>query len=279
MTSTILRWGKARQRARELAAHAPRRAELENLIASGLGLPHVRLVPAPSKGGYDEIYFAESPSKRFGVLRANSAHKVNTDPVSASDPGLPLAARARIDAEWNSYSLLHPLGLAPEPLWRAEDASLCAWVEGQRLSRCLARRRDLVWDLLERVFESVKVMHGAGVVHQDLNLGNVLLTAPDQNVVFLDFEFGPSDWMTRGQQETFDYLRLVDNALKPRRGGRLLASDPSRLVRLLDDAVSDEAKGCDTRPLVEWLPRLRDAAELRRAMSSVFTQLEDEGAL
>lgn len=256
----------------ELARQAPRKAEVETQLRAHFGHP-VKLVPASVKGGYDEIYLAEYAGRRLAVVRINSDFKTINDPIGPLDPGVPLGPPERLEREWAAYSQLYPLGLAPQPLWRSAEAIACAWVPWGRVSDALREQPDRVWEMLERTLPAIAQMHAAGVVHLDLNLGNLLADPQGPGISIIDFEFGPVDWVTPPQQQAFDYLRLIDDALKPRRGGRSLLAEPQRLVSLLENCVAPSARRADLQFSLAKLQRLAEQAEFRRALSSVFPGL------
>ncbi len=102
------------------------------------------------------------------------------------------------------------------------------------------------------------------MVHLDLNLGNLLADPQGWGISIIDFEFGPVDWVTLPQQMAFDYLRLIDDALKPRRGGRSLLAEPQRLASLLESCVAPSARRatCNSRsPSFSDWPSRRSSGE------------------
>ena len=224
------------QRRAELKKSEPRRKALEAELTSVLGIG-CTLVPARSKGGYDQIYYAVSGSARRAVVRVNNPHKVKRDPVDPRLPLLALAPAARLEREWDAYVRLFPLGLSPQPLWRTEDAIACSWVDWGRASEALIQRRSRIWPLAAVLFPAVRRMHDAGVVHLDLNLGNLLFAPDGSAVAMIDFEYGPAAWVSPEQQQAFDYLRLIDDLLRTRRGGQLALAEPDRLVAMVRDSV------------------------------------------
>ncbi len=116
-------------------------------------------------------------------------------------------------------------------------------------------------------------MHDQGVVHLDLNLGNLLLNPDGKGVAFIDFEFGPVDWVSNEQQMAFDYLRLITDCTKRRRGGELLLADSERLIQLLDQHVESEARLANMSFSLMQLHRLTEHPELQKSLSSIFCGL------
>ena len=167
----------------ELAAFAPTMRATAEAFGAACGHP-VRLVPASTKGGYDEIYYAlraadgdtrGRPTERFAVVRINSPFKVVDDPIHPYDPGVPLDARGRLEREWNAYHALGPARLSPAGLWRSDTAIACSWLPADRVSRYLVQHRERVWDIADAAFALVHQMHALDVVHLDLNTGNLLI--------------------------------------------------------------------------------------------------------
>ena len=244
----------------------------------------VILKPAATKGGYDEIYYALRPDRdapggraieRFAVVRINSPYKTQNDPIHPYDPGVPLDAAGRLDREWNAYQVLGPLGLSPQALWRNDVAIACSWLEAKRVSRYLAKQRDQVWDIAQSAFALVTQMHEHGVVHLDLNLGNLLIDPSDKRLQVIDFEFGPAHWAQTDQQQAFDYLRLVEDFIKPRRGGGHIAQDPERLAQLLAQHVPAPAAAATLAFGPQKLTRLAASPPLYQAVRRVFSGLPE----
>ena len=263
------RWWKRRK---ELALVEPIRKEVQEELSRALGKP-CKLISASAKGGYDEIFYAESADGREAVVRVNSPYKTQDDPVGVKDPGVPLPAAARIDREWAAYTALGEAGLSPKPLWRNDRAMACSWVPWGRLSRLLTRERDQFWPMMKLTMPLIARMHQSGVIHLDLNLGNLLVSPEKSQVMVIDFEFGEVDWVTIGQQKAFDYLRFIDDGLKKRRGGDVLKSAPEKLVGLLDPCLDSETRNAELSFVFEKLTRLANEPELCARLLEVFPKL------
>lgn len=266
---SLLRWIR---RPFERARQAPLRRELEQQLTNEFGT-RIQLIAAQTKGGYDEIYYAEKERERFAVVRVNSLHKKQDDPIGPNDPGIPLGPQDRLDREWNAYEKLNALGLSPRPLWRSDKAIACSWIPWERAARVLINQRDQFWPLLERIIPAIGGMHHADVIHLDLNLGNILVDPHGRGVAIIDFEFGPVDWVSPQQQRAYDYLRIVDNCVKKRRGGNYLLSKPERFVDLLDQSVQAEDRNAEMTFALEKLRLLAEQPELIAALRRVFPKL------
>lgn len=264
-----LRWMRRR---RELTQGSPRRKELESELNDLWARP-ISLAPASAKGGYDEIYYATAGNERVAVVRVNSPFKTQNDPIGPRDPGVPLGPADRLDREWSAYQQLFPLGLSPKPLWRTDDAIACSWIDWPRVSSHLASNRQACWEIFDRLVPAIRRMHDVGVSHLDLNLGNALVDTTGTRIAIIDFEFGPVDWVRWDQQVAYDYLRVVDDFTKPRRGGSRFTGEPDRVVDTLDRIVPASVRDADIRFSLEKLHRLADQTELLTQLRSVFPRL------
>lgn len=267
-----LRWLK---RQFELFRQSDRRHELCEEISREFQ-QSLKLVPASTKGGYDEIYYARSGRETVAVVRVNSPHKTINDPIGPKDPGVPLGPLDRIDREWDAYSKLSAEGLSPTPLWRIDDAMACSWLPWERVSRFLTQNPREIWNVLKLTFPAVSRMHQLGVTHLDLNLGNLLLNPDHDQVAIIDFEFGPVPWVSLPQQMAFDYLRLLDVCCKPRRGGKVLLSNPDAIIPLLEQAVSPEARDAPLGFAFDKLQRLASEPGLLASLQKIFSRLHQE---
>jgi hypothetical protein len=268
--NSFLRWFRRR---RERTQIAGRRRELEAELAAHLGA-EIRLTPAAVKGGYDEIFYALRDTERVGVVRVNSPFKAQNDPIGPRDLAFPLPSTARLDREWEAYKRLFPLGLSPKPLWRTHDAIACSWLPGGRASTLLTRQRDAFWPVFKLALAATRRMHDVGEVHLDLNLGNLLVSPGGDAIAFIDFEFGPADWASRSQQQAYDYLRLIEDCAKPRRGGGVMLSDLTQLELLLLETLPAGVQTAKMGFVFAKLQRIKSERELRKMLRTVFANLE-----
>ncbi|KAG1660431.1 hypothetical protein GQR58_021982 [Nymphon striatum] len=143
----------------------------------------------------------------------------------------------------------------------------------ERLSRYLTKNRAELWNVLGKTFPLVSEMHSLGVTHLDLNLGNILIDTNSKKLAVIDFEFGPVEWVNKNQQMAFDYLRLIDDCLKPRRGGKILLKNPEKLVELLKVNVTEGTKKADLHFVYSKLQRLEQQPQLCKLLQTIFTHL------
>lgn len=249
-----------------------RRKEIEAELASEWSKP-VRLVPASAKGGYDEIFYLLERKQRIGMVRLNSPFKKDIDPITPLDPSVPLGPAARLEREWSAYKALSEHGLSPEPLWRTRDAIATSWLPAERLSMRLAGHREEFWTHLFPTMKAVRSMHDSGITHLDLNTGNLLVSPNGGRIFVIDFEFGPVEWLRKNQEFAFDYLRLIDDFTKPRRGGRQMLEKIDRLIDVLDECVFPEARQAPCGFALKKLSRLARTTELHAPLQRVFKNL------
>jgi hypothetical protein len=240
-----LRWFRRRS---EFNLQSARRLELESEFSRFRG-NEILLIPASAKGGYDQIYYAMENGRHIAVVRVNSPHKKQTDPVLPDDPAVPLDAQQRLEREWDAYSRLFPLGLSPEPIWRTKDAIACSWVRWRRASRMLVKRREMAWPILERAMDSI------------------------------DFEFGAVSWIDERQQMAYDYLLLLNDIVKPRRGGKVILADLPRLKELLETTVPPQVRAAELGFCLKRLSRMAAEPALREMLEQVFPRLNDGSSL
>lgn len=256
----------------ELAALDPRRRELEAELSRYCGHA-VQLVSVQAKRSYDEVYFALRDGQKFAVVRVNSPCKKRVSSINPQEIAVPLESRERLHREWTAYERLFPSGLSPQPIWRAEDAIACGWLDWPRASETVIRDRNEFWPMMEAVLPAIRRMHDCGVTHLDLNLGNILAEPNTRQVAFIDFEFGPVPSVTLPQQRAFDYLRLIDECVRPRRGGKQMLGDLDRFVAGLRECVDEETRDADMSRAMGKIHRLTANAELRQKLRTVFPRL------
>ncbi len=256
----------------ELYRHTPYRLATERQFQEFIGEP-VKLVPAYGKGGADEVYFALRGKKKIAVVRINSKYRKNRDRSAGNGVVEKLDHDQRIDREWDAYNKLTDENISPKPLWRSDDAIACSWLDWERSSRRLVRHRKEFWVLIDRIIPAVAKMHDCRVVHLDLNLGNILVETEGKGVAIIDFEYGSAEWVSPEQERAFDYLRLIDDCIRPRRGGDFLLSDVNRLIDLLAANVEVAVRNADLSFVGRLLKRLPDNPELYNKLKTIFPNL------
>ncbi|MGA1013858.1 MAG: lipopolysaccharide kinase InaA family protein [Limisphaerales bacterium] len=262
------------RRSWERYQQAPRKNQLSQELAEHFKCA-IALKPASTKGGYDQIYLAQSGKEIVAVVRVNNPHKVSTDPIGPEDPAIPLGNEERLNREWQAYETLSPHGLSPRPLWRCQDAIACSWLDWKRLSTQMTNPRLDPIAIQMSLFSSIRRMHDLGITHLDLNLGNFLIRPGATQLAVIDFEFGPVNGIDSGQQMAFDYLKIIQDSLRPRRGyGRLMPS-LNDWMNLITQHIHPSASQASLPFVPRVLPRLYDHPEIVKSLRAIFSRLPD----
>ncbi len=254
-----------------LAYHLHRRCRsLEVDISTDLNKT-IKLSKIPLNVGYRcGTYYAKHDGRVIGVVRVINSRFTPTPDQPVTPPRHKLEPLLALSREWDVYSSLSDIGLAPTPLWRGKDAAMFSYVDWPRVSSQLISHPDRFWPLMERIIPAVRRLHDQGIAHLDLNLGNILADEKSEQIAFIDFEFVPTDGLSLEQQFSFDYLNLVRVSTRRRRGGNYLRANPSRLVQILDQNVDERARTVDLDFAEDWLKPIDRIPELRSSLRSVF---------
>ncbi|MFO0974968.1 MAG: phosphotransferase [Planctomycetaceae bacterium] len=209
------------------------RLQVADQLSFVLGRP-VQLLPTTGGGGQDRIFIARTltgPHRCLAAVRIPCRWKSRPQ----AEPFLPretLSAVQRIARESAAYERLSTHGLAPRLIARSTQFLANDFLPWDRLSEVLRQDDKSLWQVLPGVLRSVHAMHSLGVSHMDLNCGNILISPERSRVVFIDFEYAPSNHLSPVDRFRFDYLRLAHNLLKPRRGRRSAFENPHRFVQM-----------------------------------------------
>lgn len=240
----------------------------------------VRLEPASrSGGGFDSVFIARSRNQRTRCLAGVRVCSPSRRLPQADEPDLPrqvLSSGARIHREGEAYQRLSPLGLSPQLLVQGESFLANVWLPWPRASELLRESERRVWDILPPVLRAISEMHACGVVHLDLNCGNILVRPDLQAVAFVDFEYGPAEGMSAQAQQAFDLLRFTQGLLRPRRGLGAIRADQPRFVECLQAFCSGPTPGTTgTAPALTSLPpacfrRISDYPVISHGIGQLF---------
>ena len=258
----------------ELYRLNPRRKELECEISKQLG-KEVRLVAKPTKSrDRSSIYWAMNGRETMGIVRlSNPNFNALVTPAVDPNPRYLLPTKYRLAYEWDAYRQLHPAGLSPEPIWHGKDAAMSSHVDWPRVSVQLIADQSRYWPIMERVLPAIRKMHDLGVIHMDLNLGNILADQNSDSVMFIDFEYAAVAGLTRGQQKAFDYLHVIRNTTRRRRGGNMLRADTDRMAKLLDSCLDDETRNAELDFSPNTIDKIDEVPGLKDSLKKVFTKL------
>jgi len=235
------------------------------------------LVPSCAGGGFDRIFFAQTrscPVKTVACVRMNCPWRDQEASVPHL-PRIPLPAQRRISREARVYEQLAPLGLAPELMARGEFFLANQFLPWPRVSEVLKRSSDCLWIVLPKVLSAVRRMHDRGIVHMDLNCGNLLISPDFESVMIIDFEYAPQHHMVRFDQQRFDFLRLAHNLLKRRRGRTAALADPHRFVQLFSQFAPESGFGFPEPLNSQGFARILENAVIREGFEDLFGVLEN----
>jgi len=246
---------------------ASRRQVIAEEITRELGVP-VRLKLTGARG-HDSIYYVMAGRRRLGVLRVLNPFLVRRHPP-ADMPFVSLAPELRLTHEWEAYGKLAPRGLAPQPLWRCDDAILCAFIESPRFSAALEENPARLWELAATAARGIRAIHEADLVHMDACFANLLGNGRGLPV-WIDFEYGPAPGVSRGAARAYDYLRLIESSLKFLQPDQ--RCEPGRWVQAIESLPDVQARTADLKPLQPALQRLLADAELVAELRQVFPRL------
>lgn len=265
MTS-IAQWFR---RKHEIKIHASNAAVIFNQMRTQLGV-NWDFANTGGKGGYDEIYIATSGHSPVAMVRITSTQKVPHDFINPENPAFPLRATERLNREWLAYTRLSRIDLSPRPIWRGEKAIACEYTDWPRVSAYLKKNKQNNPEVAVHLIAAIQQMHATGITHLDLNLGNILFRERECEIKFIDFEFGPANWLNFDQQKGVDYLRLINELLNDRRGGEFLKARFDEVAEALNASADRATQGADLRFAPKVFSRLPLDDNRFRQLSRIF---------
>ena len=250
--------------------------DISERIAVALHTPVKLQAQRVSGDGCDNIFRVVSADRHQRPMAM--VRLVNVDCVKhASEPLLPrrLESHAdRLGREAAAYRLLSSHKLAPSVIDCGPDYLVNTWVPGVRLSDLLKRSEENIWQLLPACLRAIDQMHSLGIVHLDLNCGNLLINPDYLSVVFIDFEFHPGLQHSAEALRGFDYVRFAHNLLKRRRALKPALQQPERFAGLFDAACSGSSLSFDQLPAA-CFERIRQ----HPLLNQVFQQTVDRSVV
>jgi thiamine kinase-like enzyme len=261
------------RRNRELKQNRDTMRQIQQQLSEHLKQP-IKLKAAPGKSGQDQIYSVRQGRKTTAMVRVENPNKEIFQGPPKWNFRTALNLSDRIEKEWYAYEKLSVLNLSPKPLWRSETAMAGSMIHAQRASRRFIHCKKDFWLLAEKIFAAVEQMHDCGITHMDLNLGNILIHPKTNAVTLIDFEFGPAKGILPNQQRAFDYLCLLNEFVRERRGGKIMLKAPERMAELLSKYVREEDRSADLSHIVPQLKRLPQQRDLCNALRAIFPNLE-----
>ncbi len=264
MNFSLLRLLKERRLRRTFE---PLRGKLQEELSAFLQQP-CQLVPASGKGGYDRLFYVETQGQRIAMMRVKNNQAGKAAPSSSDALRRTLTPDERLDYEWAAYTALSQTKLSPKPVWRTQEAIVASYHPFPRASELLKADEQRVWMLFPHLFALVRGMHAAQVVHMDLNLGNILVDPQTYEMMAIDFEYAPGATLSIEQAHLCDYLRLINDLLRPRRGGRALQKDFNRFTELLRRALPPGITRENVACIQGYFPMIMRDKKVLRALES-----------
>jgi hypothetical protein len=264
MKFSLIRFLKERRLRREFE---PLRARLQEELSQALQQP-CQLLPAAGKGGYDRLFYVETKGQRIAMMRVKNNQAGEASPSPAEALRRTLTADERLDYEWAAYTALSQKRLSPQPLWRSQEAIVASYHPFPRASEILKADEQTVWTLLPHLFALVRDMHAAQLVHMDLNLGNILVDPETHEMMAIDFEYAPASTLSFEQACLCDYCRLINDLLRPRRGGRAIQKDFDRFTELLRRALPQGINRENVACIQDYFPMIKRDTKVLRALES-----------
>ena len=244
---------------------APRRRALRAELEQALGTPVA--LRASGDAGHDSIYRAETPGAVHGVVRLLNPHKKRSPPP-AGGPFIRLDGPSRLAQEWDRYTAGSALGLTPRPLWRTDDAILCEYVASTRLLESVRCQASSFWMTCREAAREISRLHGAGLVHMDACLSNILRRESDGSLLFVDFEYAAATDVSIPQQRLYDHLRMVESGLKFVSVECVNGYDD--WLQALDANIDASTRDADPAPLCSALTRLLARPNIRESLAQVI---------
>jgi len=245
---------------------AARRRAVAQELQGALKLPPVRLKKTGNRG-HDSNYIVSTKDGIVGILRLVNPHRHRPSPPASSPMALPAAAE-RLQHEWQCLAAGAAAGLTPKPLWRADDALLCAYLPYKSLQEKFERRKESGWELAAAACRRIAALHALGVTHMDMSMSNVLASADGNHLAFIDFEYGPAPGLPVAAQRLFDHLRLIESIWKflpaETRG------DFAPWLNAFAAVVDDDMRAVDLSRLAPALSRIFADERFKAALDSVL---------
>lgn len=228
----------------------------EAILAQALDHP-CQLQPVPAKGGLDHLFHVTSEAQRIAMLRVLNPRATKGTTSTLTPIRRALEAHERLTYEYACYQKLAAHDLSPRPIWHNHEALAVTWLPYPRASDLLRHNRAAIWWLLPTAFTLAHRMHALEIVHMDLNFGNLLVDLPRQRLFVIDFEYRPVAQLNHADAGLCDFLRLIHEALRPRRGGSAILRQPERWQALLTQLLPATPLPPDTLHLLEHFPNIK----------------------
>ena len=218
--------------------------------------------------GRDSVFLVKDSRGTVGALRLCNPH-LRRRPPPADMPFAVLSDGERLSREWCCYAEASPAGITPNPLWRDEDALMCEFVAGPRLSDRLSQDPSSFWDLLVRASRALGNLHALAITHMDASLANTIDTGGGCRLI--DFEYAPRAEITLEQQMAYDHLRLLESSLKFMPVGA--DAGVGVWLETLDSIVPKQVRDVEIAPLAPAIVRVLARRDIRYRLAATFPSI------
>lgn len=218
--------------------------------------------------GRDSVFLVKDKSENMGSLRLCNPH-LRRPALSADMPFVTLSKDERLSREWRCFAKAGPAGITPSPLWRDNDALMCEFIAGPRLSDRLSQDPSAFWELLVRTSRVLGHLHALGITHMDASLANTIDAGDGCRLI--DFEYGPRAGITLEQQMAYDHLRLLESSLKFMPHQQRLRANS--WLEVLDAVLPKQARDVDVAPLAPAITRVLACHDLKHRLATVFPSI------
>ena len=246
---------------------AGRKRRLIEQLSIHFGHP-VSLCRAGARGR-DSVFVVKDECQTMGAIRLCNPH-LRVSALSSDMPFIILSNDERLSREWRCFAEASPAGITPRPLWRDEDALMCEFIAGPRLSDRLSQDPSSFWELLIRTSRALGRLHALDITHMDASLANTIDAGDGCRLI--DFEYGPRADISLEQQMAYDHLRLLESSLKfmPRRVRLRIDS----WLEVLDVVLPKRTREVDIEPLAPAITRVLACHGLNHRLAAIFPSID-----
>jgi hypothetical protein len=214
------------------------------------------------------VFLVKDARGIVGALRLCNPH-LRRRPPSADMPFAVMSDGERLSREWRCYAEAGPAGITPNPLWRDEDALVCEFVAGPRLSDRLSQEPSSFWELLVLASRALGNLHALAITHMDASLANTIDAGGGCRLI--DFEYGPRAGITLEQQMAYDHLRLLESSLKFMPVGE--QAGVGIWLETLDSMLPMQVRDVEIAPLAPAIARVLARRDIRHRVAAIFPSI------
>lgn len=163
-----------------------------------------------SFGGADINYILKKGTVPTAMMRLGiiDNDKNNTLPIQRFN------LKKRIDKEIFAYSQGPKKNLTPQLLGYNHNYTICSYIDGHSMFSIVKKDPSSLWRLLEQSLQLYEKLHMLDITHLDATFKNIFWDSNSNSFKIVDFEYYASKHFSLQKQKLYDYLRLVDYALR-----------------------------------------------------------------